>query len=500
MSGAPARPQLGPGTIIGGKYRLVRVVGEGGMGSVWVAHNEALDVPVALKWIRASSSERSQSSLPDRLLQEARAAARLDHPAIVRIFDFGVADGDEPYIVMELLTGEDLGTIIERHSQIGATKVVQSLLPIAGALSVAHRAGIVHRDLKPQNIFMVPLGDDRMQPKLIDFGVAKLTDGKKSNVQTSAGALVGSPAYISPEQAQGGDIDHRADIWSFCVVLYEAITGKLPFEAPSPLSTVMKVLEANPPTFTELGVDEPELWAIVRQGLRKAPEDRWQSMAELRQALAEWLIARNIYEEVSGAPLESAKSARNSQPNFWSTAPSPRAKRGPNDTPTPSPLPAIRESGETAKIALDTTYKSPKTDPPDGSPASGGRRARVLLADDDGVFRRFVEVALKTNLPQVQLECVADGQAAIDAIDRDPPDIALLDLEMPKCGGMEVTASIRSGRHRQKIKVIILTAVGGPTDWKVLFSLGADEFMVKPLRVDQLVGTIDRLLKEVSTG
>jgi serine/threonine protein kinase/ActR/RegA family two-component response regulator len=532
---------VGVGTVVGGKYRLVRMIGEGGMGSVWVAHNEALDIQVALKWIRASDEKRTQSHLSERLLQEARATARLDHPAIVRIFDFGTHDGDEPYIVMELLSGEDMASIIARHKQLGSAKAIQSLIPIAGALVVAHRAGVVHRDLKPDNIFMVPLGDDRMQPKLIDFGVAKVTDGRISKVQTSAGALVGSPAYIAPEQASGGEIDHRADIWSFCVVMYECLTGLIPFDGPTPLATVMKVVEADPTPFIHVGLDEPELWEIVARGLKKRPEDRWASMGELRQAMVDWLIARDIHDDISGAPIEMLRAPRGSSPDFWQSAPSQRSKRpthdsnprlsrpdglgssprmqrpdglpgaptspgsNPSSTPTPSPHPVEQRVSEVyprdshhdeaTRMALDITAK-PKSQPPVSAVPT--RRARVLLADDDGVFRRFVEVALKTNLPHVQLEAVSDGAAAIDAIDRDPPDIALLDLEMPRVGGMEVTASIRAGKYHKPIKVIILTAVGGPTDWKVLFSLGADEFLVKPLRADQLIGTIERMLKELA--
>src|SRR5450432_3077808 len=215
------------GDIIAGKYRLEQLLGEGGMGAVWRAFNLHLEAPVALKLIRA---DLDRELLTLRLKQEARAAAKLGHPAIVRIFDVGESEFGDPFIVMELLTGQSLAAVLVAEQRLVAVRAVQLLLPVADALCAAHAKGIVHRDLKPDNVF-IAIEDERVQPKLVDFGIVKLSDrGDLDQHLTQAGAVLGSPEYMSPEQARGrDDLDHRTDIWSFCVVLYEALAGVTPF-------------------------------------------------------------------------------------------------------------------------------------------------------------------------------------------------------------------------------------------------------------------------------
>ena len=211
------------GDVIAGKYRLDALLGEGGMGTVWRAFNLQLEAPVALKLIRG---ELDRVSLAQRLKQEARAAAKLGHPAIVRVFDVGDSELGDPYIVMELLKGQTLGHLLATEQRLSAVHGLQLLLPVADALVAAHAKGIVHRDLKPDNIFLAYEGE-QLQPKLLDFGIAKLEGEAGPNQQlTQAGVVLGSPEYMSPEQARGQDnVDHRTDIWSFCVVLYETLTG-----------------------------------------------------------------------------------------------------------------------------------------------------------------------------------------------------------------------------------------------------------------------------------
>ncbi|HYP91467.1 MAG TPA: serine/threonine-protein kinase, partial [Polyangiaceae bacterium] len=215
------------GSVVAQKYRLVRLLGEGGMGAVWVAQNLALGVQVALKLIRAEI-EGKVDGLSERLLTEARAAASIGHPAIIQVFDFGVTEHNEPYIAMELLKGESLSHVIKRRGRIAAGRAVRTLLPVIEGLCVANQRGIVHRDLKPDNIFLAQQAN-RVQPKLLDFGIAKLSQSFSANL-TSEGTVLGSPAYMSPEQARGeADVDHRTDTWALCVVLYEMITGAQPF-------------------------------------------------------------------------------------------------------------------------------------------------------------------------------------------------------------------------------------------------------------------------------
>ncbi|HMI85190.1 MAG TPA: protein kinase [Polyangiaceae bacterium] len=290
------------GALISQKYELIRMLGEGGMGAVWVARNIALDAHVGLKLIRAEVS-RNVPGVQGRLLQEARAAASLGHPAIIRVFDFGTTERGDPFIAMELLHGESLAELLQRRGKVGAVRAVQTLLPIFDALSSAHATGIVHRDIKPDNIFVSREAGGRLQPKVLDFGIAKLEHSVSPHL-TREGTVLGSPAYMSPEQARGtADVDPRSDIWSLCIVLYQLMTGMLPFVAENNNALLWSIVEKPPVPFTDLGVTEPELWSIVARGLEKKREARWQDMFELGKALAEWLLSRGIEEDICHASL-----------------------------------------------------------------------------------------------------------------------------------------------------------------------------------------------------
>jgi len=301
------------GDVIAGKYRLDALLGEGGMGTVWRGFNLQLEAPVALKLIRG---EQDRLSLAQRLKQEARAAAKLGHPAIVRVFDVGDSELGDPYIVMELLNGRTLGGLLAAESRLSSVRAVQLLLPVADALVAAHAKGIVHRDLKPDNIFLAEEGE-QLQPKLLDFGIAKLADeaGPKQHL-TQAGTVLGSPDYMSPEQARGQDnVDLRTDIWSFCVVLYETLCGSSPFSGANYNSLLRSIVEDEPPSLVGLLAADPPLWEIVQRGLAKHVAQRFASMSELGQALAAWLMTQGVFEDVSGASLDAKWISRSNLPS-----------------------------------------------------------------------------------------------------------------------------------------------------------------------------------------
>ena len=343
-----------PGVVVAQKYQLVRILGEGGMGSVWVAKNLALDVHVALKLIRAELA-RSVPGLGERLLQEARAAASIEHPAVIQIFDFGLTELRDPFIAMELLHGESLADVVKRRGKVNPVRAAQTLLPITDALLAAHERGIVHRDLKPDNIFLARGAGDRLEPKVLDFGIAKL-DQKAAPNLTSVGTVLGSPAYMSPEQARGEtDVDCRTDVWALCVVLYEVITGRLPFSGDNYNALLYAILEGQPKTFSELGINEPLLWSIISRGLEKDRQHRCPDMLELGRALAIWLLDRGVQEDVCHALLKPkwldrkqhrAASARNS---FFPTDPphsgQPHTLRSGEEGEPPELIP-VDENGE----------------------------------------------------------------------------------------------------------------------------------------------------------
>jgi serine/threonine protein kinase len=296
--------------VIAGKYRLESLLGEGGMGSIWRAFNLQLEVPVAIKLLRPG---QNSDELGERLRVEARAAAKLVHPSIVRVFDIGEAESGEPFIVMELLGGESLGELLERGA-LPAINAVQLLLPIAEALSLAHSRGVVHRDLKPDNIFLAREGD-ALQPKLLDFGIAKVTSSLAAGgaILTQTGVLLGSPDYMSPEQAYGrADVDHRSDIWSFCVVLYEAISGATPFSGTTTQNILRSVVQEAPLPLDILTNVDVRLSDLIMTGLAKDREERPASIFELGRALALWLREQGVEDDATGASLETKWLGRSS--------------------------------------------------------------------------------------------------------------------------------------------------------------------------------------------
>jgi serine/threonine-protein kinase len=302
-----------PGDLIASKYRLEELLGEGGMGAVFRARNTSLDMLVAIKLLRA---DLSRELLAGRLLQEARAAAKLTHAAIVRVFDVGQTALGDPFIVMELLEGETLSKVMDREGPMTAIHAVQLLLPIADGLSAAHAKGLVHRDVKPDNVLLVVSDEGIAQPKLLDFGIVKSAQPDGSLGPSDAGTVVGSPDYMSPEQARGLErVDSRSDLWSFSVVLYEAIAGTVPFHSNDYNALLRMIVQTEPKALKDLGVADHALSYIVARGLSKDPLDRYPSLSQMGKALAAWLADQGVTEDASGVSLEAKWLGRATDPS-----------------------------------------------------------------------------------------------------------------------------------------------------------------------------------------
>jgi serine/threonine protein kinase len=251
---------MSPGDTIAGKYSLIRPVGRGSMGEVWAALHVEMQRTVALKLIFEGSAD-----LALRLKREALACGRLEHPNIVRIYDIGETTAGDPFLVMELLQGETLAERQARGPRLTPVEALEVTLQIARALKAAHGAGVVHRDLKPANVYL-HLGPDAEaeQVKVLDFGVSKLL-ALDDSAHTVTGALVGSPAYMSPEAARAlKQIDPRADLWSLGVLLFELLTGSRPFGGTTVFGVVAEILAGEIPTLASAlpGVD-PRRWAAA---------------------------------------------------------------------------------------------------------------------------------------------------------------------------------------------------------------------------------------------
>ncbi len=268
------------GLIIAGKYRLVAPIATGGMGAVWRARHETLETDVAVKVMTAAAA--TMDSALERFKREARAAAQLKSPNVVQIIDYGIHD-DIPYIVMELLEGEDLGVHLARQGILSLGRAAVILRAAAKALRLAHDAGLVHRDLKPANIFIARIAGEEVI-KVLDFGIAKEKDQKLASIETSNNALLGSPLYMSPEQTRGSAVDHRSDLWSLAVVLLEMITGDVPFSGASLGDVFVKICTGPIAPPSKMGVFSPGLDAFFERALDRDPTRRFATATALADA------------------------------------------------------------------------------------------------------------------------------------------------------------------------------------------------------------------------
>ncbi|HEU0030256.1 MAG TPA: protein kinase [Kofleriaceae bacterium] len=327
----PIDPLLGQ--TLAGRYQIVRKLGEGGMGSVYLAMHQVLEKQIALKVLHGEFARKPD--LVERFMQEAKAASRIRHENVIDISDFGQTPDGLVFFAMELLHGHDLHDEIARARLSGMTLPWQRskkiFLQICGALSAAHARGIVHRDLKPENVYLVDFLGDPDFVKLLDFGIAKLTELNEGERKlTKTGMLFGTPEYMSPEQARGEHVDHRVDIYAMGCILYQLVTGRVPFEADNFMGVLSLHLTESPPPIPDAVLDRigaPRALAqVIERALAKDKHQRWQSIDELANAV----------RTVSGdAPVP---------PGGRGTGPVPSVPSVPTPVPaSPTPAPGTRQ-------------------------------------------------------------------------------------------------------------------------------------------------------------
>jgi serine/threonine-protein kinase len=269
------------GTRIAGTYRLDRVIGRGGMGVVYAGQHVRTSRPVAVK-ILATQSEDARK----RFLREATIVGKTDHPNVVGVIDVGEEE-DALYIVLELLHGEPLSRYLARHRRLTPIEALDVALPIVDALACLHEAGVVHRDIKPANVFLAIDGVGSVVPTLLDFGISRAIEHSETSL-TASGALLGTPEYMSPEQVRGeNDVGPSSDVWALGVVLYECLSGKKPFAAPTVGGVIARIVSESPTPLSRRAPDVPsELAAEIDRALARDPDERHASMRELGDALA----------------------------------------------------------------------------------------------------------------------------------------------------------------------------------------------------------------------
>lgn len=300
--------------VLNGQFQILQKIGSGGMGSVYKALQPAMNRMVAIKILHPKLASRKD--LVSRFRREARAMSHLTHPNTVKVYLYGELEDGSLYIVMEYLDGKNLNQTVRSEGPLPLERGLPILIQACNALEEAHRAGIIHRDLKPENIFLSQQGGMKDFAKVLDFGLAKVTEREMrpgSIILTQEGMVFGTPEFMSPEQAQGKALTPGSDIYSLAVILYEVLTGKLPFDAKNPMEFIQLHVTTKPKPINERVPGKtfpPLLWTVLSKALEKKSDDRYKSAAEFAHSLQAVL---NGQTEVS--PFGDGQAPRAMQPS-----------------------------------------------------------------------------------------------------------------------------------------------------------------------------------------
>lgn len=305
----------GEGSLVGqrmfGDYVIERKLGEGGMGAVYLAKHETIDQEIAVKVLHGAAAANSE--LVQRFNREARVIAKLTHPNIIRVFIFGTTPEGLLYLAMEYVRGQSLRQLIEANGKLSEPHIVYILKQILGAVAEAHDFGIVHRDLKPDNILLTEYRGNEEFVKVLDFGIAKVREpeGAVQQQLTQAGVVYGTPDYLSPEQAMGKPLDARSDLYSIGVILWEMLTGDVPYKADNSMAVLIQHAFDPPPDPDKAPVSiSPDMKAVLRKVLAKGADDRYQTADEFLRALEqceENLQQSGAFASASDIPVQKTE-------------------------------------------------------------------------------------------------------------------------------------------------------------------------------------------------
>ena len=421
------------------RYEYLSSLGQGGTGYVFKAIDRELDVVMAIKVMGRAGGEEQETVLR-RFKGEVTLNRKISHPNVCRLFDYGVADG-LPYLTMEFVDGRNLGTIID-EGPVPLPKALLILSQLSRAVAAAHAAGIVHRDLKPANVIVRLSGEI----SVLDFGLAHDTTRTDPRI-TRAGAAVGTPHYMSPEQVQGRLVDERSDVYSIGAIAFELLSGRRMFTGRTFLSIAKKHLETSVSREALEGHGVPrELAATVLRCLEKKPEDRFPSAAALAasfEALERMQTPREFAVKAAAPPAARVKTAVHRRSAI---------------------LPA----------------------------AAPARRPVVLVVDDEELVRNLVCMALRRG--GFEAVASASGEDALTLLETRPVDLILIDVLMPGVDGFDTVRVLKSRPERARIPVLFMS--GFPERNRVLFAgqTGAVDFLTKPLDLKAMLGKVTALL------
>jgi len=351
----PDDPMIG--TLAAGRYRILKLLGEGGMGQVYLAEHVAIEKRVALKILRAELA--SKGEIVTRFQQEAISASRIKHPNVLDVFDFGQLENGRFFLAMEFLEGNDLADELSKRRVLGVASGIRIALQMCRALAAAHESGVVHRDMKPENVFLQRTGDGEEIVKIVDFGIAQLRSKNEEAVQTKrrltrTGMIFGTPEYMAPEQAGGKHADSRSDIYSVGIIMYEMFTGAVPFTGDTFLGVLAKHLSDPTPQMREICPEiaiSPSLQGVIMRALEKEPTARYQTMLEFAHAIS----ASSDAAELGYRPTQPASSERSNSfaphlsgtPTQQQFSPAPRS-------PSPSPPSSRSRARDTEAARAET--------------------------------------------------------------------------------------------------------------------------------------------------
>jgi hypothetical protein len=410
------------GRVVAGKYKLVRLLGAGGMGAVYEAENTWTHRRVAVKVLRASLARDVETV--SRFLQEARAASSVRHPNIVDVLDMGREETDQGalYIVQALLEGVDLRSRMRAVGRVAPEEVVATMGPILEALAVAHAAGIVHRDVKPENIFLADRAHGAPVPTLIDFGISKVLrpDASEVSPHTREGTPMGTLAYMSPEQARGDvTLDGRTDVWSVGVVMYEMLCGRCPFDGATYGVRIVQIITQDAPRIESFAPAVPRALAdAVHRALRRDRALRYADAAAFRRALLASAAPARSLRTVGLAALASLVAAGVGAALARRPAPAPRAVAAPRDASEAPPAPAssAADAATDREPSRDAAAPEPAVSPPRRAPVShalserSAREAAARIARrGDGAVREAAPVTPGDELEPITVYPDAGG-------------------------------------------------------------------------------------------
>ncbi|HEY8073334.1 MAG TPA: serine/threonine-protein kinase [Labilithrix sp.] len=349
--------------ILNGQFQILQKIGSGGMGSVYKALQPAMNRMVAVKILHPKLANRKD--LVSRFRREARAMSHLTHPNTVKVYLYGELEDGSLYIVMEFLEGKNLNQTVRAEGPMPMERGLPILIQVCNALEEAHQNGIIHRDLKPENIFITHQGGMKDYAKVLDFGLAKVTEREMrpgSIILTQEGMVFGTPEFMSPEQAQGKTLTAASDIYSLAVILYEVLTGKLPFDAKNPMEFIQLHVTTKPKPINERVPGKtfpPLLWTVLDKALAKKTEERFTSAGDFANALQ--AVLNGATELPAGSNVNgAARPAGHSSQGAIATAtpntnPAPPAGNAAPTVPAPgrsSPLPVVRGTARPPIVML----------------------------------------------------------------------------------------------------------------------------------------------------